>query len=121
MCISIRQVVRRRDRADQTFGAIPFVEVIKMTPDDLKQRPNGLYVSIAVPWCDEPHQQVSCRLLLRLLECGPSSDTRQAFVCQRPTVDLSREPFFASKQIALHVPLAPVRVASVRMSPSIAL
>ena len=46
-------------------------KIINETPDDLKQRPNAMYVSIAIPWCDEPHQEVSCRLLLRQLERGP--------------------------------------------------
>ena len=61
------QIRCRRDRAGCTFGAIPFWEVLKRTPEDLKQRPNAMYVSIAIPWCDAPHLKVSCRLLLRQL------------------------------------------------------
>ena len=64
------QIWCRRDRAGRTFGAIPFSEVLKRTPEDLKQRPNAMYVSIAIPWCDAPHQKVSCRLLLRQLAHG---------------------------------------------------
>ena len=62
---------RRRDRPSQKFGALGMGKLMKRTPDDLTQRPNAMYVSIAIPWCDEPHQQVSRRLLLRSLECGP--------------------------------------------------
>ena len=66
--MSIWQIGCRSDTADQKFGALSFAELMMRTPDDLKQRPNGMYVSIAVPWCEEPHQRVSCRLLLQQLE-----------------------------------------------------
>jgi len=68
----------RRDMEDQKFGAIPFEEVIKRMPDDLKQRPMGVFASIAIPWCAEPHQQVSRQLLLRQLEGSPRESRRKA-------------------------------------------
>ena len=68
ICVCTSHLWCRRDEGDEKFGAIPFGEVIARTPDDLKQRPNGIYVSIAIPWCIEPLQQVSRRLLLHQLE-----------------------------------------------------
>ena len=65
----------RRDRAGQKFGALVMDKLMKRTPDDLTQRPNAMYVSIAIPWCDEPHQKVSRRLLLRQLVRDDLSDT----------------------------------------------
>ena len=46
---------------DPAFGAAPFDEIIRSTPQPLKDA--GLYTPIAVPWHPAPFRSVSIQLL----------------------------------------------------------